>query len=119
MARDDVFDKIVIGAGPVGESVARPAVEGGPSRARYFALTQPQLGAHDDERLRLVNEVVAKDKVHSPTLELDEQLATRPRLFLGDTTMALLPRLLIWLNELTALRMALEGLSPADLADPG
>ena len=78
MARDDVFDKIVIGAGPVGESVARPAVEGGPHRARYFALTQPQLGAHDDERLRLVNEVVAKDKVHSPTLELDEQLATRP-----------------------------------------
>jgi enoyl-CoA hydratase/carnithine racemase len=88
----------------------------GVNRARYFALTQQQLTAQDSERLGLVNEIVAKDKVYPRALELAEQLATRPQLFLRYTTIALRQRLLARLNEGTALGMALEGLTAADLA---
>ena len=35
----------------------------GVNRARYVALTQPQLTAREAERLGLVNEVVAKNAV--------------------------------------------------------
>ena len=88
----------------------------GLNRARYFALTQQQLAAADAERLGLVNEIVAKDKVYARAMEHAEQLATRPQLFLRYTTIALRQRLLARLNEGTALGMALEGLTAADLA---
>ena len=88
----------------------------GVNRARYFALTQQELTAIDAERLGLVNEIVAKDKVYPRAMELAEQLATRPQLFLRYTTVALRQRLLARLNEGTALGMALEGLTAADLA---
>jgi enoyl-CoA hydratase/carnithine racemase len=88
----------------------------GVNRARYFALTQQQLTAADAERLGLVNEIVAKDKVYARAMEHAEQLATRPQLFLRYTTIALRQRLLARLNEGTALGMALEGLTAADLA---
>ena len=88
----------------------------GVNRARYFALTQQQLTAHDAERLGLVNKVLAKQKVYPRALELAEQLATRPQLFLRYTTVALRQRLLARLNEGTSLGMALEGLTAADLA---
>jgi enoyl-CoA hydratase/carnithine racemase len=88
----------------------------GVNRARYFALTQQQLTAQDAERLGLVNEIVARDKLYPRALELAEQLATRPQLFLRYTTIALRQRLLARLNEGTALGMALEGLTAADLA---
>lgn len=91
----------------------------GINRARYFALTQQQLGAQEAERLGLVNEVVAKDHVYARALELAEQLATRPQLFLRYSTIALRQRLLARLNEGTALGMALEGLTAADLAYQG
>jgi enoyl-CoA hydratase/carnithine racemase len=91
----------------------------GVNRARYFALTQQKLTASDAERLGLVNEVVAKDKVYPRALELAEELATRPQLFLRYTTIALRQRLLTRLNEGTALGMALEGLTAADLAYQG
>jgi enoyl-CoA hydratase/carnithine racemase len=91
----------------------------GVNRARYFALTQQQLNATDAERLGLVNEVVAKDKVYPRALELAEQLATRPQLFLRYTTIALRQRLVARLNEGTAYGMALEGLTAADLAYQG
>jgi len=86
------------------------------NRARYFALTQQQLTADDAERLGLVNEVVAKQKAYPRALELAEQLAARPQLFLRYTTVALRQRLLARLREGTALLMALEGLTAADLA---
>ena len=88
----------------------------GVNRARYFALTQQQLSAEDAEHLGLVNEIVATDKVYARALELAETLATRPQLFLRYTTIALRQRLLTRLNEGTALGMALEGLTAADLA---
>jgi enoyl-CoA hydratase/carnithine racemase len=88
----------------------------GVNRARYFALTQQQLTAHDAEQLGLVNEVVAKPNVYPRALELAEQLATRPQLFLRYTTIALRQRLLARLNQGTSLGMALEGLTAADLA---
>lgn len=87
----------------------------GINRARYFALTQQQLSAQDAEELGLVSEVVAKDQVYDRTMELAEQLATRPQLFLRYTTIALRQRLVTRLNEGTALGMALEGLTAADL----
>ena len=88
----------------------------GVNRARYFALTQQQLSAADAERLGLVSEIVAKDKVYARAIEHAEQLAARPQLFLRYTTIALRQRLLARLNEGTALGMALEGLTAADLA---
>lgn len=91
----------------------------GVNRARYFALTQQQLTAADAERLGLVNEIVAKDNVYSRAMELAEQLASRPQLFLRYSTIALRQRLLARLNEGTALGMALEGLTAADLAYQG
>ena len=88
----------------------------GVNRARYFALTQQQLTSREAERLGLVNEVVAKDVVYMRAMELAEKLAARPQLFLRYTTLALRQRLLARLNAGTALGMALEGLTAADLA---
>ena len=75
--------------------------------------------AEDGERLGLVNEVVAKENVYPRALELAEQLASRPQLFLRYTTIALRQRLLARLREGTTLGMALEGLTAADLAYQG
>ncbi len=91
----------------------------GVNRARYFALTQQQFTAQDAERLGMVSEVVPKDEVYPRAMELAEQLATRPQLLLRYTTIALRQRLLARLNEGTALGMALEGLTAADLAYQG
>ena len=88
----------------------------GVNRARYFALTQQQFTAHQAERLGMVSEVVAKDRVYTRAMELAEQVATRPQLFLRYTTVALRQRLLARLTEGTALGMALEGLTAAALA---
>jgi enoyl-CoA hydratase/carnithine racemase len=91
----------------------------GVNRARYFALTRQQLSVGEAERLGLVNEVVPKDTVYARALELAEQLATRPQLFLRYTTIALRQRLLARLTDGTRLGMALEGLTAADLAYHG
>ena len=91
----------------------------GVNRARYFALTGQQLSVSEAERLGLVNEVVSKDKVYARALELAEQLATRPQLYLRYTTIALRQRLLARLTDGTRLGMALEGLTAADLAYQG
>jgi enoyl-CoA hydratase/carnithine racemase len=91
----------------------------GINRARYFALTQQMFTATDAARLGMVSEVVVKDKVYPRAIELAEQLATRPQLLLRYTTVALRQRLLARLNEGTALGMALEGLTAADLAYQG
>jgi enoyl-CoA hydratase/carnithine racemase len=88
----------------------------GINRARYFALTQQQFTAQEAERLGLVNEVVSREKVYARAMELAEQLARRPQLLLRYITIALRQRLLARLNEGTALGMALEGLTAADLA---
>jgi hypothetical protein len=52
-------------------------------------------------------------------MEHAEKLATRPQLFLRYTTIALRQRLLARVNEGTALGMALEGLTAADMAYQG
>lgn len=88
----------------------------GVNRARYFALTQQQLGARTALELGLVNEVVPKDQVLARALEHAETLAARPQLFLRYTTLALRQRLAQRVNEGTQLGMALEGLTAADLA---
>jgi enoyl-CoA hydratase/carnithine racemase len=88
----------------------------GVNRARYFALTQQELGAHEAFALGLVNEVVPKSEVYNRALEIAEQLTTKPQLFLRYTTLALRQRLLQRLNNGTQLGMALEGLTAADLA---
>jgi len=49
-------------------------------------------------------------------MELGEKLAARPQLFLRYTTLALRQRLVTRLKAGTALGMALEGLTAADLA---
>lgn len=88
----------------------------GINRARYFALTQQQLDAHQALTLGLVNEVVPKSEVYDRALAIAEQLAAKPRLLLRYTTLALRQRLAQRLNEGTQLGMALEGLTAADLA---
>ena len=88
----------------------------GVNRARYFALTQQQLDAHEALALGLVNEVVPKSDVYDRALEIAGQLAARPQLFLRYTTLALRQRLLRRLNDGTQLGLALEGLTAADLA---
>jgi enoyl-CoA hydratase/carnithine racemase len=88
----------------------------GVNRARYFALTQQELGPQDALALGLVNEVVPKSEVYNRALEIAEQLTTKPHLFLRYTTLALRQRLLQRLNNGTQLGMALEGLTAADLA---
>lgn len=91
----------------------------GVNRARYFALTQQQLNADEAQKLGLVSEILPKNKVYARALELAEQLASRPQLFLRYTTIALRQRLLGRLNEGLRLGMALEGLTAADLAYQG
>jgi enoyl-CoA hydratase/carnithine racemase len=88
----------------------------GVNRARYFALTQQELGPQEALALGLVNEVVPKSEVNDRALEIAEQLATEPQLFVRYTTLALRQRLLQRLNDGTQLGMALEGLTAADLA---
>ncbi len=88
----------------------------GVNRARYFALTQQELGAQEALALGLVNEVVPKSEVYDRALEIAEQLAAKPQLFLRYTTLAIRQRLLRRLNDGTQLGMALEGLIAADLA---
>jgi enoyl-CoA hydratase/carnithine racemase len=88
----------------------------GINRARYFALTQQQIDAQAALTLGLVNEVVPKSAVYDRAVQIAEQLAERPQLFLRYTTIALRQRLLRRLNEGTQLGMALEGLTAADLA---
>ena len=88
----------------------------GVNRARYFALTQQQLDASQAHELGLVNEVVPKREVYDRALQLAEQLAGKPQLFLRYTTLALRQRLLRRINAGTQLGMALEGLTAADLA---
>jgi enoyl-CoA hydratase/carnithine racemase len=90
----------------------------GINRARYFALTQQQIDAQAALTLGLVNEVVPKGVVYDRAVQIAEQLAERPQLFLRYTTIALRQRLLRRLNEGTQLGMALEGLTAADLAYP-
>jgi enoyl-CoA hydratase/carnithine racemase len=88
----------------------------GVNRARYFALTQQELRPQEALTLGLVNEVVPKSLVYDRALEIAEQLANKPQLFLRYTTLALRQRLLQRLNDGTQLGMALEGLTAADLA---
>jgi enoyl-CoA hydratase/carnithine racemase len=88
----------------------------GVNRARYFALTQQELSARVALALGLVNEVVPRSEVYGRALQIAEQLATKPQLFLRYTTLALRQRLLQRLNDGTQLGMALEGLTAADLA---
>ena len=88
----------------------------GVNRARYFALTEEVLSAQEAQALGLVNEVVPKSEVYDRALEIAEQLATKPQLFLRYTTLAMRQRLLQRLNDGTQLGMALEGLTAADLA---
>ena len=59
---------------------------------------------------------MAKDVVYIRAMELAEKLAGRPQLFLRYTTLALRQRLVTRLKAGTALGMALEGLTAADLA---
>jgi enoyl-CoA hydratase/carnithine racemase len=91
----------------------------GLNRSRYFFLTQQQLKVSEAEHLGLVNEVLPKDQVYPRAMEHAEILATRPQLFLRYTTIALRQRLLARVNEGTALGMALEGLTAADMAYQG
>jgi enoyl-CoA hydratase/carnithine racemase len=88
----------------------------GVNRARYFALMQQQLDAHQAYELGLVNEVLPKADVYARALAIAEQLAVKPQLLLRYTTIVLRQRLLRRMNEGTQVGMALEGLTAADMA---
>jgi enoyl-CoA hydratase/carnithine racemase len=91
----------------------------GVNRARYFALMQQQLDAHQAYELGLVNEVLPKADVYARALAIAEQLAVKPQLLLRYTTIVLRQRLLRRMNEGTQVGMALEGLTAADMAYQG
>jgi enoyl-CoA hydratase/carnithine racemase len=91
----------------------------GVNRARYFALMQQQLNAHQAYELGLVNEVLPKADVYARALAIAEQLVVKPQLLLRYTTIVLRQRLLRRMNEGTQVGMALEGLTAADMAYQG
>ena len=91
----------------------------GVNRARYFALMQQQLDAHQAYELGLVNEVLPKADVYARALAIAEQLVVKPQLLLRYTTIVLRQRLLRRMNEGTQVGMALEGLTAADMAYQG
>ncbi len=88
----------------------------GLNRARYLTLTQGSFTAEQAERWGAVAEVLPLDKVLPRAQELAEQLATKPQLLTRYLAITLRQRVSRRMAEGTALGMALEGLTAADLA---
>uniref|UniRef100_A0A832H2L2 Enoyl-CoA hydratase/isomerase family protein n=2 Tax=Oscillatoriales cyanobacterium SpSt-402 TaxID=2282168 RepID=A0A832H2L2_9CYAN len=87
----------------------------GPSRGRYFLLTQEKLTAQQAYELGVVNEVLPQDKLMERAWELARQLAKQPTLNLRYTRVALTQRLKRLVSEGIGYGLALEGITATDL----
>jgi enoyl-CoA hydratase/carnithine racemase len=88
----------------------------GINRARYYALTQGTFTAHEAKQWGAVAEVVAQDQVLARAHELAETLAAKPQLLTRYAAVTLRQRISRRMAEGTALGMALESLTAANLA---
>jgi enoyl-CoA hydratase/carnithine racemase len=88
----------------------------GINRARYYALTQGTFTAHEAKQWGAVAEVLPQDHVLARALELAETLAARPQLLTRYAAITLRQRISRRMAEGTALGMALESLTAANLA---
>lgn len=88
----------------------------GINRARYYALTQGTFTAHEAKQWGAVAEVLPQDQVLARSQELAESLAAKPQLLTRYAAITLRQRISRRMAEGTALGMALEGLTAANLA---
>jgi enoyl-CoA hydratase/carnithine racemase len=88
----------------------------GLNRARYYALTQSTFTAPQAKEWGAVAEVVPQDHVLTRAHELGESLAARPQLLTRYAAITLRQRISRRMAEGTALGMALESLTAANLA---
>jgi enoyl-CoA hydratase/carnithine racemase len=87
----------------------------GPSRGRYFLLTQEKLTVQQAHELGVVNEVLPSDKLMNRARELARQLAKQPTLTLRYTRVALTQHIKRLVNEGIGYGLALEGITASDL----
>ncbi|MBO3461573.1 MAG: enoyl-CoA hydratase/isomerase family protein [Aetokthonos hydrillicola CCALA 1050] len=87
----------------------------GPSRGRYFLLTQETLNAQQAYQLGVVNEVLPSNRLMERAWELARQLAKQPTLTLRYTRVVLTQRLKRLVSEGIGYGLALEGISATDL----
>ncbi|NJR62364.1 MAG: enoyl-CoA hydratase/isomerase family protein [Cyanobacteria bacterium CRU_2_1] len=87
----------------------------GPSRGRYFLLTQETLTAQQALDLGVVNEVLPSDRLLERAWELARQLAKQPTLNLRYTRVALTQRLKRLVSEGIGYGLVLEGITATDL----
>jgi enoyl-CoA hydratase/carnithine racemase len=88
----------------------------GLNRARYYALTQGTFTAAQAKEWGAVGEVLPQDQVLARAQELAESLAARPQLLTRYAAVTLRQRISRRMAEGTALGMALESLTAANLA---
>lgn len=88
----------------------------GLNRCRHLVMTHGSFTAADALRWGVVAEVVAQDRVLARAREIAESLATRPQLLNRYLAVTLRQRLSRRMAEGTALGMALEGLTAANMA---
>jgi enoyl-CoA hydratase/carnithine racemase len=88
----------------------------GINRARYYALTQGTFTADEARQWGAVGEVLPPDRVLPRAQELAEGLAAKPQLLTRYLAVTLRQRISRRMAEGTALGMALEGLTAANLA---
>ncbi|BAC90490.1 enoyl-CoA hydratase/isomerase family protein [Gloeobacter violaceus] len=87
----------------------------GPSRGRYFLLTQQKLTAQEALDLGVVNEMLPDEKLMERAQQLAEQLAHQPTLTLRYTRVALTQRLKRLVSEGLGYGLVLEGITATDL----
>lgn len=90
----------------------------GPTRGRYFLLTQQELDAVEAHRLGVVNEVLPDEELMPRARSLARELVRLPDLTLRYTRACLVERLKRELHAGLGVGLALEGLSAAALAEP-
>jgi enoyl-CoA hydratase/carnithine racemase len=88
----------------------------GLNRARYYALTQGTFTAAEAKQWGAVSEVLPQDQVLARAQELAESLAAKPQLLTRYAAVTLRQRISRRMAEGTALGMALESLTAANLA---
>jgi enoyl-CoA hydratase/carnithine racemase len=88
----------------------------GINRARYYALTQGTFTAHEAQQWGAVAEVLPQEQVLARAHELAESLAAKPQLLTRYAAVTMRQRIGRRMAEGTALGMALESLTAANLA---
>jgi enoyl-CoA hydratase/carnithine racemase len=88
----------------------------GTVRARYFLLTQQELGIEEAKDWGVVNEIVPAEKLLGRAHEIADRLVKLPPLTTRYTRIALTQKLRRIVDEGIGYGLALEGISAADLS---